>query len=516
MAFTQARLKIKNITMKKFKLRFVEFTSYFFILLFCYAAISKILDFENFQIQIGQSPLLSAFAGFISYTVIIIELTIVIALVFTKSRLRGLYWSSALMSGFTVYIFLILNFSDFVPCSCGGILEKLGWTEHLIFNIGCVILGLVSVWIKEKERRTSSLKTAIWLSIYNITAILLIIILFYQSEYIIKKENNFTRRFLMYPIIEDGSIDLDSKYYYFAGEDLEHIYLGNKQYPQILTKVSKNFQSTSSIKINLDNIKYPFKSLIVIVHPPYYYLADGTVPIIYRGKLGTSDAKTISFQDAFFSQIVAKDSSSFILRTFNSHNNNLTIASLSVQDSPKVKLYSGLIQKQKDGVFDSDGQLTFVNNPFRIIYLYNYRNEFFVADESLKIRQRLNTIDTIHTAKVQSKKLSDGRHKMVAPPLQVNQKISVQGKLAFVQSALIGRNESVSTWKKAKVVDIYLTDKKYYLGSFYIYDQGNNKMTDYMAGSSNFYAFIGQKLVKYSYRKPVLQHLKPGEAENLH
>lgn len=33
------------------------------VLLFVYAAISKLLDFENFRIQLGQSPLLSAFAG---------------------------------------------------------------------------------------------------------------------------------------------------------------------------------------------------------------------------------------------------------------------------------------------------------------------------------------------------------------------------------------------------------------------------------------------------------------------
>ncbi|WP_435524648.1 hypothetical protein [Chryseobacterium indoltheticum] len=35
--------RIKQIIMKTFKLKFVEFTSYFFILLFCYASLSKIL-----------------------------------------------------------------------------------------------------------------------------------------------------------------------------------------------------------------------------------------------------------------------------------------------------------------------------------------------------------------------------------------------------------------------------------------------------------------------------------------
>ena len=111
------------------------------------------MDFENFQVQIGQSPLLSAFAEFISYAVIIIELIIVLLLMLQRSRIAGLYASTALMSAFTMYIFLILNYSDFIPCSCGGILEKLGWSEHLIFNIVCIILGVLAILVYNKKNK---------------------------------------------------------------------------------------------------------------------------------------------------------------------------------------------------------------------------------------------------------------------------------------------------------------------------------------------------------------------------
>ena len=82
------------------------------------------MDFGNFQVQIAQSPLLSAYAGFISYATIIVELLIVVTLIVPKFRLIGLYSSMGIMIAFTIYIYLILNFSDFVPCSCGGLLEK--------------------------------------------------------------------------------------------------------------------------------------------------------------------------------------------------------------------------------------------------------------------------------------------------------------------------------------------------------------------------------------------------------
>lgn len=59
----------------------VEIICFLYILLFVYAAISKLLDFENFRVQLGQSPLLSAFAGSIAWLVPILELLIALLLV---------------------------------------------------------------------------------------------------------------------------------------------------------------------------------------------------------------------------------------------------------------------------------------------------------------------------------------------------------------------------------------------------------------------------------------------------
>lgn|SRR5690606_502299 len=130
---------------------------YFFIILFVYAAVSKLTDFENFQVQVAQSPLLSAFATPIAYGVVLGELIIALMLCFTKSRLLGLYLFLGFMTAFTVYIFLILNYSPFVPCSCGGVLEKMGWREHLWFN-GVVCLVTVFIIITDNNTLSSSFR----------------------------------------------------------------------------------------------------------------------------------------------------------------------------------------------------------------------------------------------------------------------------------------------------------------------------------------------------------------------
>src|SRR5690606_14139651 len=123
----------------------IEIISLLYVLLFVYAAVSKLLDFENFQVQLGQSPLLSAFASWVSWLVIIVELTIALALIIPRFRNTGLLAALSLMTMFTAYIFIILHYSSFVPCSCGGILEKMTWNIHFVFNIVFIILAAVAI-----------------------------------------------------------------------------------------------------------------------------------------------------------------------------------------------------------------------------------------------------------------------------------------------------------------------------------------------------------------------------------
>ena len=116
-----------------------------YVLLFVYAATSKLLDFENFRIQLGQSPLLSSFARWILFAVPILEIIIAILLLTQKFRLIGLFAAYTLMILFTAYIYIILNYSASVPCSCGGIIQKMTWSEHLIFNLFFVLLAGIAI-----------------------------------------------------------------------------------------------------------------------------------------------------------------------------------------------------------------------------------------------------------------------------------------------------------------------------------------------------------------------------------
>jgi len=136
----------------------IEIICGLFILLFIYAAVSKLLDVEKFRVQIGQSPLLTRMAGFVAWFVPAIEILISLLLTIGRTRLLGLFASFGLMVMFTAYIVAITQFSEHVPCSCGGVLAKLGWTEHLVFNVGFVVLGIVGVILVSTTEKANANK----------------------------------------------------------------------------------------------------------------------------------------------------------------------------------------------------------------------------------------------------------------------------------------------------------------------------------------------------------------------
>ncbi|WP_313101645.1 DoxX family protein [Epilithonimonas sp.] len=498
--------------MKTFQNIFVKTVSYFFILLFIYASVSKLLDFENFQVQIAQSPLLSAYAGFISYAVIISELIISLALILYGYRLVGLYASLFLMTSFTLYIYLILNYSEYIPCSCGGVLEKLDWESHLIFNILCILIAVISIFlmssIKIKPVRTLVLLFSTVLSSSSV-----VLILFFSSEHLIKKNNQFIRRFSHHPIQIDKSLDLKVNSYYFAGESNGKIILGNYTNPMVLTVVDSSFSQYRQKILKLDQYNHQFKFLKLYARDSYFFLADGSVPVMYRGLITEGIAKTISYNKIYFDQLAILDSTNVAFRTYNPKTQNRSTGIVNLLTG-LYHLNPDIIKKQKDGLFDTDGLLTSDNESKQFYYIYFYRNTITSVDLNEKISQQ-NTIDTTTIAKVKSTVMSNGKMKMTAPPVMVNKMATVAEGLLFNESNLMGNYENRDQWGKNSIIDIYNTKDKSYRGSFYVQHKGKNKMIQMFATRNYFYILIGNEIIRYRYAQAISENFSKGDAENL-
>ncbi|MFA4870218.1 MAG: MauE/DoxX family redox-associated membrane protein [Pedobacter sp.] len=128
----------------------VTIISGLFFLLFIHTATDKLIDFQKFNVQLGQSPLLTPISRYVAWFIPSVEILISFLLVFPFTRLIALYASHGLMVMFTTYIIVIMNFTERIPCSCGGIFEGMKWGEHLIVNIAFVGVGIVVILLQTR------------------------------------------------------------------------------------------------------------------------------------------------------------------------------------------------------------------------------------------------------------------------------------------------------------------------------------------------------------------------------
>lgn len=502
----------------RIKYNITETICLLFILLFMYASISKLMDFENFQVQVGQSPLISAFASWIAWLVLILELTIALLMCIPKFRIWGLYGAFSLMTFFTIYIFIVLNYSSFVPCSCGGILEKMSWKVHLVFNLVFVLLAALAVyWQSEIDNIkifSHKLKPLGSMFILCLCSAGIMVFLFLYSEDIMHYENPFIRRYAKHPATFLSKKNLKFNSFYIAGISQGRIYLGNYTNPLHIISVDKKLQNEQVHQISFNPQKTPFKSVTISVRGKYFYLKDGTVPAIFRGKI--SDWKINKELNGlpYFTQAEPMDSTAVVFRSNNGKNLAHILGIYNSNEETKVVYKESLLEKQIDGVFDTDGILTYSETKRRMVYLYLYRNEFIVADQKGRLTLRGNTIDTTTKAKIKVSYIKDStQRKMSAPPYVVNAKATVCENLLFVQSKIKGRYENDKIWNQASIIDVYDFSRNAYVLSFPVYNLKDDKMKSFRVTHSHLYAVIGRDLVVYDFKDELRNKMENKDSE---
>ncbi len=135
------------------KTTIVEIISGLFILLFLYAGISKLTDYNLFAYQTGFSPLIRPYAKYIAIILPAVEILTSFFFFFSKTKMISLYSSFVLMTIFTIYISWMLLSGLSLPCTCGGVISKMSWSQHLIFNIFFLLLSIVGIILQKKQKR---------------------------------------------------------------------------------------------------------------------------------------------------------------------------------------------------------------------------------------------------------------------------------------------------------------------------------------------------------------------------
>src|SRR5215831_10238271 len=127
-----------------------EIISSLLVLLFLYASLSKFFDFRHFIGQMNNQPFPNWMTPYLVWSIPSLEIAITVALIFEKTRTPGLYASLILMAAFTIYtVAILLRFFGRIPCSCGGVIEKLTWQQHLALNLFFVAISFVAILLRK-------------------------------------------------------------------------------------------------------------------------------------------------------------------------------------------------------------------------------------------------------------------------------------------------------------------------------------------------------------------------------
>ena len=145
----------RDVTAAARRKKIIEGISALYILLFLYTALSKTLWIGPTVDVLKFTPFFKAMPFTTAWSVVVAEYVVAVLLFFSRTRKIGLYISLALMMGFTAYILWMMNVAPNLPCTCGGVIASMNWTQHLVFNIGFIILALSGIMLMRKKDSTA-------------------------------------------------------------------------------------------------------------------------------------------------------------------------------------------------------------------------------------------------------------------------------------------------------------------------------------------------------------------------
>jgi len=141
----------KSVIISKLKKeQTLEFIVYFFILLFAYAGLRKLVDLEMYVREVW------GFAIFGSKQMVRIqfislscaELGVALLLAIPRTRSLGVYGTFVLALTINVCFFIMQQFAKVIPLYYGGILPSVSFISHYIFNIAVLFIALRGVLLQ--------------------------------------------------------------------------------------------------------------------------------------------------------------------------------------------------------------------------------------------------------------------------------------------------------------------------------------------------------------------------------
>lgn len=131
-----------------------ELISAVLLLLFLYAAISKLAEHSRFESVLRMAPLLQRYNIDVSWGVPAAELLVCVLLFLPGTRKTGMGLSFLLLTVMTGYLVYMLLYAPELPCNCGGVIARMNWMQHVWFNLFFMLLSATGFLLLKHKRLT--------------------------------------------------------------------------------------------------------------------------------------------------------------------------------------------------------------------------------------------------------------------------------------------------------------------------------------------------------------------------
>lgn len=122
--------------------------------LFAYTGTSKLLSLPEFEGTLSHIPFVRSM-GIVPAILIPVSELLLAVLLLSANQLPALVASLVLLFAFTAYIGVSLLFHSPLPCSCGGVIASMSWTQHLVFNLLFILIALIGINVCMHQNRGS-------------------------------------------------------------------------------------------------------------------------------------------------------------------------------------------------------------------------------------------------------------------------------------------------------------------------------------------------------------------------
>lgn len=121
------------------------------MMLFLSSAYDKLTVHDAFEKGLFRVAIIGNYAGFIAWTVPVLEAAIAALLIVPRTSRLGLRLFAGLMTVFTLYIAGMMLWVEKLPCNCNLLISSMSWGGHLAFNIVFILLAWFALRINKNQ-----------------------------------------------------------------------------------------------------------------------------------------------------------------------------------------------------------------------------------------------------------------------------------------------------------------------------------------------------------------------------